>query len=168
MKNRKEKSKILKIRPFNMANFSGGSGYLVFSLLYQAMAIFPAMVLIWAGSLIKLPKNDDGETVKERAGKRFYCISVPFTVVLIIFAAVLAFITNYGTFFEYWFEVILIVLAPTLSAFFIIQRCHKEVIDGKNVFTMIFVSFISVFAVLAVTFLLCVFVIDPILTSFLN
>lgn len=98
MKNRKEKSKILKIRPFNMANFSGGSGYLVFSLLYQAMAIFPAMVLIWAGSLIKLPKNDDGETVKERAGKRFYCVSVPFTVVLIIFAAVLAFITNYGTF----------------------------------------------------------------------
>lgn len=56
MKNRKEKSKILKIRPFNMADFSGGSGYLVFSLLYQAMAIFPAMVLIWAGSLIKLPK----------------------------------------------------------------------------------------------------------------
>lgn len=45
MKRNKEKRRILKIRPFNMANFSGGSGYLVFSIIYQAMAVLPAICL---------------------------------------------------------------------------------------------------------------------------
>ena len=106
MKNSDDKSKILKIRPFNMANFSGGSGYLVFSLIYQAMAIIPAMIIIWFFSLIKLPKNETGEIEQAKAGKHFYYISVPVSVILIIIATVFAFVSNYGTFTEYWFEII--------------------------------------------------------------
>ncbi len=168
MKNRNEKGRILKVRPFNMANFSGGSGYLVFSLIYQAMAILPAMIIIWFFSLIRLPKNDTGEIEQAKAGKRFYYISVPISVILIIIATVFAFVSNYGTFLEYGFEVILIALVPTVSAFFIIRKCHQKVVGGSNAFKMILVSFIGVFAVLAVTFVLCMFMIDPILTGLLD
>lgn len=168
MKNKKEKNKILKVRPFNMANFSGGSGYLVFSVLYQAVAIFPAMVLIWFASLIKLPKNDAGEIDKERAGKRFYFISIPISVILIIIATVFAFTMNYGTFFEYWFEVILVVLVPTVSTFFILKICHRAVVGGIKAIKMILVSFAGVFAVIIATFIICAFLIDPILTSIIG
>lgn len=151
-----------------MANFSGGSGYLVFSVIYQAAAILPAMILIWFASLIKLPKNVIDEIDEEKAGKRFYFVSVPVSVILIIIATVLAFVTNYGTFSEYWFEVILIALLPTISTFFILRKCHKEVINGKKTITMILISFISVIFVLVATMLLCGCVIDPIIESFLN
>lgn len=70
MKNKKEKRRILKVRPFNMANFSGGSGYLVFSLIYQAMAILPAMIIIWATSLISLKKNKKKKILIQKGSKK--------------------------------------------------------------------------------------------------
>lgn len=165
MRSKKEKNKILKVRPFNMANFSGGSGYLVFSVLYQTAAILPGMVFIWLASLIKLSKNEAGETDEGKACKRFYFVSVPVSVVLILIAAVLAFSFNYGTFQEYWFEIILIVLAPSVSAFFILKKCHKEIINGRSTWKMILASFVGVISVLTATLFLCWLVIDPILTS---
>lgn len=165
MKKKDEKRRIIKVRPFNMANFSGGSGYLIFSLIYQAFAILPAALIIWAISLIKLPKNEDGETDVYRAGKRFYAVAIPFSVILIVIAAVLAVITNYGTFLEYWFEIFIITFAPTLCAFFIIRHFHLRVVSGAKVLPSILISLGLIVAALIALLLLCAFVIDPILTD---
>lgn len=47
----KEKKKILKVRPFNMANYSGGSGYLIFSIFFSdcAAARDPYCLAVVAG-----------------------------------------------------------------------------------------------------------------------
>lgn len=160
-----EKRKIIKVRPFNMANFSGGSGYLVFSLIYQLFALIPATLIIWLVSLVRLPKDENGETDRKRAGKRFYAVSIPFSVILIVVASVFAFENNYGTFAEYWLEVIIISLVPTLGAFFILRRCHREIVNGGNTAVMIFISLAGIIGVVALVFFFCGLILDPIMTE---
>lgn len=149
---KREKRRILKVRPFNMANFSGGSGYLVFSLIYQAFAILPASLIIWFLTLVKLPKNEDGSKDLYKAGKRFYAVAIPFSIVLIIIATVLAFSFNYGTFLEYWFEVIFISLVPSLCTFFILRHFHKKVVLGESTLASILISLVLIIIVLVLAF----------------
>lgn len=168
MKKEKEKQRILKVRPFNMANFSGGSGYLVFSIVYQALAILPAMVIIWLASLIKLPKLDEsGEIDCKKAVKRYNIVAVPLCVIIAIIGLIFAYVGNYGTFGEYWIEIFLVGLAPAICLYFIVRFCHRRIIERKaNVVPMIVLSvFLTVFA-LAVIYLLCICLIDPILSDF--
>ena len=55
----KEKAKILRVRPFNMANFSGSYGYMpVFAMMAMTVA-FPAIVAIWTG-IARPARKEDG------------------------------------------------------------------------------------------------------------
>ena len=45
----KKRKKLLRIRPFNMANFSGAGGYIPFWGIFGAIASLPATLLIRAG-----------------------------------------------------------------------------------------------------------------------
>ena len=56
---RGNRKRILRIRPFSMANFSGGYGYMpVFAMLAMIVS-FPATLTIWAG-MAHSPKQEDG------------------------------------------------------------------------------------------------------------
>lgn len=166
MKNKKNR-KILKVRPFNMANFSGGSGYLVFSLFYQAMAVVPAMIIIWLTSLIKLPKYEGYDVVdSSKAGRRFYIASIPICIVLIIVGLALACYTNYGTFSEYWIEVLFVGMVPGVCMFFIMRYCHRKIVDDdKSVISMVLLSVALMLAVLVAVFLISWLILDPILSE---
>lgn len=167
MKNNKEKRKILKVRPFNMANFSGGSGYLVFSLIYQAVAILPAMIIIWFSSLLKLPKHYGYEVIDtDKAAQRYYAVSIPICVVLIVIGIALACYSNYGTFREYWIEILFVGITPTVCLFFIMRFCHKKIVaDGKSVVSMVVLSLVLMVFVLLGVLLISGLILDPILTS---
>lgn len=167
MKNNREKRKILKVRPFNMANFSGGSGYLVFSVIYQALAIFPAMVIIWLASLIKLPKHFGYDVVDtDKAAKRYYAVSIPMCIILIGIGIFLACYSNYGTFFEYGIEVLFVGITPALCMFFIMRSCHRKIVAGdSSMVSMIVLSVVLMVAVLLGTLLISALILDPILTS---
>lgn len=162
MKNHKEHRKILKVRPFNMANFSGGSGYLVFSLIYQFFAVLPAIAIIWIASLVKLPKDKESNVIDiKRAEKRYYAVSIPICTAIIIIGTVMAFVCNYGTFAEYWIEVLFIALVPGISLFFILRFFHSilvnkansdEGVDTKYIIIEIIFSIIATLVLFAIVF----------------
>lgn len=167
MKNNREKRKILKVRPFNMANFSGGSGYLVFSVIYQALAIFPAMVIIWLASLIKLPKDYSFDVVDtDKAAKRYYAVSIPMCIILIGIGIFLACDFNYGTFFEYGIEALFVGITPAVCMFFIMRSCHRKIVAGdSSTASMIALSVVLMVAVLLGVLFISALILDPILTS---
>lgn len=164
---KKEKKKILKIRPFNMANFSGGSGYLVFSIVYQAMAILPAMVIIWFASLIKLPRLDENDEIDcTRAAKRYKLIAIPLCIAIAAIGVIMACIGNYGTFSEYWIEIFIIGLVPSICLFFIVRSCHRQIINhGMGIAPMIALSVFFIIIALVGIMAICGGIIDPILTE---
>lgn len=167
MKKDKEKRKILKVRPFNMANFSGGSGYLVFSVIYQAMAILPAMIIIWFTSLIKLPKLENSDEFDyDKAVKRYNIISIPLCIIIAIFGVIMACIGNYGTFEEYWIEIFIIGLVPAICLYFIVRFCHRQIIEhNAGIAPMIALSvFLTALALVGIM-AFCGALIDPILTE---
>ena len=55
----KRKERILRIRPFNMANFSGAGGYIPVFAMLGAFISFPATLLLWLGMAYHV-KNEDG------------------------------------------------------------------------------------------------------------
>jgi len=75
-----KKKKILRIRPFNMANFSSGAGFLAFSSLIGVIFIIPAAFFIWCGlaSSIIVAK---GETYYDLAKQRANRILLPIAIV---------------------------------------------------------------------------------------
>jgi len=52
----KRKEKILRIRPFNMANFSSGAGFLASYSLISAFFVIPIMFAVWCGLASSLRK----------------------------------------------------------------------------------------------------------------
>lgn len=167
---KKEKRKILKIRPFNMANFSGGSGYLVFSIIYQAMAMLPAILIIWLVSLIKLPRIDGSEEIdRDKAVKRYNVIAIPLCILVAIIGFVLACISNYGTFMEYWIEILIIGIVPSVFLFIIVRFCHRKIIDhNSSIASMIAMSVVFTILALIGIMLFCGLIIDPILDEMAN
>lgn len=167
MKRNKEKRKILRVRPFNMANFSGGSGYLVFSIIYQAMAMLPAMIIIWFASLIKLPKLENSDEFDcDKAVRRYNAVSIPLCIIIAIFGIIMACISNYGTFMEYWIEILFIGIVPAICLLFIIRYCHKQIIEhNAGIAKMIALSVVYTMIALIGILLICAGIIDPILTE---
>lgn len=164
MKNRK---RILKIRPFNMANFSGGSGYLIFSLFYQALALLPGVLIVWLMTLFKLPKNENGEIITSRASKRFYSVTIPLTVIFIIAATVLSayLCYGYGSLSVYAAEIALIGIAPALCSFFVLRHFHAKIVFGDiSIKRAVFSSLIIIIAVIIGLFLISL-VLNSILES---
>ena len=159
MKKEKEKRKILKIRPFNMANFSGGSGYLIFSLIYQAFALLPGALIVWFLTLIKLPKDENGNIITSRASKRFYAVTIPITVLFIIASVILAIYccVGYGDLSVYAVEIAFIGIAPALCSFFVLRHFHSMIVRGKirvagAIFASLAIIVLIIIGVFAVSF----------------
>ncbi|MCH5320673.1 MAG: hypothetical protein J1E36_02850 [Eubacterium sp.] len=133
MKKKDEKRRIIKVRPFNMANFSGGSGYLVFSLIYQTFALLPGVLIVWFLTLIKLPKDENGNIIVDRACKRFYAVTIPIAVLFIIASVILAIYccAGYGDLSVYAVEIAFIGIAPTLCSFFVLRHFHSKIAHGE-------------------------------------
>lgn len=147
----KGKKRILKIRPFNMANFSGGSGYAAFSLIWQAMATIPASLIIWIITVVKLPMDEDGNIDKAKALKKFRCIVIPVYVILAIFSLYIAIESLYSDFTSYWYLVIFVGLVPLTASYFIFRASLVSVCDkSSSKASRIGVGFISGFLMLAV------------------
>lgn len=157
MKKKDEKRRIIKVRPFNMANFSGGSGYLVFSLIYQAFALLPGALIVWFLTLIKLPKDENGNIIVNRASKRFYAVTIPITVLFIIASVILAIYccAGYGDLSVYAVEIAFIGIAPALCSFFVLRFFHSNVVRGKiSVAKAIFGSLVLILFIISVIFVI--------------
>lgn len=160
----KEKKKILKVRPFNMANFSGGSGYLIFSLIYQ-LALLHAVLIVWLLSLVKLPKDDEGKLVESEARKRFRLVATPlFVVSTIVFLIVAVYCCwGYGSLLIYGFEILFVGAVPSVCTFFILKKLDSDVISGSlTAKGAILISLGAVVGVLVATFLISGLILEPI------
>jgi len=82
----KRKEKILRIRPFNMANFSGGSGYLLMYAMLGWMLTLPATILLWAGMALPL-KTENGTLDYQILKIRLTRIALPICLVMFAFFA---------------------------------------------------------------------------------
>lgn len=160
----KEKKKILKVRPFNMANYSGGSGYLIFSIFFQ-IALLPATLIVWLLSLVKLPKDDEGKLIESEARKRFRLVATPlFVVSTIVFLIVAVYCCwGYGSILIYGFEILFAGAVPSVCIFFIMKRLDEAVISEElTVVKAILISVVAVVLVLVATLFICGFVLEPI------
>lgn len=160
----KEKKKILKVRPFNMANFSGGSGYLIFSIFFQ-IALLPATLIVWLLSLVKLPKDDEGKLVESEARKRFRLVATPlFVVSTIVFLIVAVYCCwGYGSLLIYGFEILFAGAVPSVCTFFILKKLDSDVISGSlTAKGAILISLGAVVGVLVATFLISGLILEPI------
>lgn len=84
----KKREKLLRIRPYNMANFSGGSGYMPLVAIFGAIASFPVTLIIWMGMAISLEKEDgtlDYQILKIRLNRTLLPICLVFSVIIGIF-----------------------------------------------------------------------------------
>ncbi len=160
----KEKKKILKVRPFNMANYSGGSGYLIFSVFFQ-IALLPATIIVWLLSLVKLPKDDEGKLVESEARKRFRLVATPlFVVSTIVFLIVAVYCCwGYGSLLIYGFEILFAGAVPSVCTFFILKKLDSDVISGSlTAKGAILISLGAVVGVLVATFLISGLILEPI------
>ena len=74
--------KVLRIRPFNMANFSGAGGYIPMVAILGTLVAFPATLLLWTGFALPM-KTESGDldySVLKRRLTRvllpLYCLSL--------------------------------------------------------------------------------------------
>ena len=83
----KQNKKILRIRPFNMANFSSGAGFLAFGAIMSALFVIPINFFIWCGITAAITVGED-ETFHDKAKRQANRVLLPITIVgflLIIF-----------------------------------------------------------------------------------
>ena len=113
--------KILRIRPFNMANFSGGSGYMMFGAWGAMIIAFPATLFLWAGFAASL-KKEDGKLNYQILKRRLNIIVLP--ICLIAFAICFYFISSFlspdiygGTLSEYWPTVLWCSAIPAIGVY---------------------------------------------------
>ena len=84
----REREQLLRIRPFNMANFSGAGGYIPMLAMFGAFFSFPATFLLWTGLAVSLKKEDgklDYFILKRRLKRIVLPICMAFTILWIIF-----------------------------------------------------------------------------------
>jgi len=79
----KKKKQILRIRPFNMANFSGAGGYIPIFAIFGALLSFPATLLIWIGLALSV-ENEDGEVNEAIIKRRLLRILPPIYLVALV------------------------------------------------------------------------------------
>ena len=133
------RERILRTRPFNMANFSGGSGYMpVFAILAMVIS-FPATVLIWAGMAPSLKKEDgtlDFNILKRRLNRILLPICLAACVLLVI--SFVPMVVSYGgSFLTYGLAIIWGAAIPTIgiycAMFFSARRLNAKgnLVRGK-------------------------------------
>ena len=79
----KEKAKILRIRPFNMANFSASGSYAVYSAIVAFIICLPAMCFLGLG-VADSSKTEDGTLDYQILKRRLNRIVLPISLVLFV------------------------------------------------------------------------------------
>ena len=75
--------KVLRIRPFNMANFSGAGGYIPVYVMTGSIVSFPATLWLWAGFAATI-KDENGRLNFGVLGRRLKWVLLPICCVSII------------------------------------------------------------------------------------
>ncbi|MCL2048529.1 MAG: hypothetical protein FWG87_07355 [Defluviitaleaceae bacterium] len=83
----KKREQILRIRPFNMANFSSGAAVMAFYALLNVLFSLPVTLLLWSGLAVSL-KKEDGKLnyfiLERRLDRIIFPICVLCTILTII------------------------------------------------------------------------------------
>jgi len=125
MKNQK---RILRIRPFNMANFSGAGGYLPFIGIFGTFITFPATLLLWTGFALPM-KIKDGALDYSVLKRRLIGVLIILYILILLFWL---FITNpqpspdSGPFSGFMLYILLITAVHLAGMFFSISRPVKR------------------------------------------
>lgn len=115
MKKQKEKEVILRLRPFNMANFSGGSYYVPFFSTFAIIASAPLSLLLWLG--LALPLKKEGENLDFQLIKlRIKRLVIPLIIIMFIAGLIIlpSFLAKYSDILFYFLSVIWGAAAPGL------------------------------------------------------
>ena len=84
----KEREQLLRIRPFNMANFSGAGGYIPLLAVFGVFYSFPATFFLWTGLAVSLKKEDEKLNyfiLKRRLQRIVLPICMVYTILWIVF-----------------------------------------------------------------------------------
>jgi len=145
----KEKEKLLRIRPFNMANFSGGYGYMPVYAIFGVLVSLPATLILWTGFAISMKKGIgiiDFQILKRRLNR----ILLPICLVLFIPWAIFLATTLYGNIWAYGLATIWAAAIPTIGIYFSMFFSGKllstrgKLYKGKwLLFTLIFIVIIA-------------------------
>ena len=110
------KEKILRIRPYNMANFSGGSGYMPLFAIFGAIAFIPAALVLWTGLAISM-ETENGTLDYQILKRRLNRILLPICIVLFVPWAIFLGTAVYGSIFAYGLAVLWCAAVPTLGIY---------------------------------------------------
>jgi len=126
----KKKNKLLRIRPFNMANFSSGAGMFTFFAMMGAIFTLPLNFFIWCGLALSMERTDgklDHIIFKQRANKTFLPIAIiGFCVLFLIYGL-------YGG-FGFLLASVFAAAFPTLGVY-IIARLVASILEAFDNFT---------------------------------
>ena len=111
-----KKEKILRIRPFNMANFSGGSGYMPLFAIFGAIAFIPAALLLWTGLAISM-ETENGTLNYQILKRRLNGILLPICIVLFALWGGFLTTTVYGSILAYGLAILWCAAVPTLGIY---------------------------------------------------
>ena len=128
----KEKEQLLRIRPFNMANFSGAGGYIPMAAMFGAFFSFPATFFLWAGLAVPL-KTEDGTIDFLILKRRLKRIALPICMA----SSILWIIYCVSQLFSYGSDLSAIMLAVWASAvhsvgMYLPIYCSATVLDKNN------------------------------------
>jgi len=115
----KKKDKLLRIRPFNMANFSGGSGYMPLFAMIGMIASFPGTLVLWLGMATSL-KTEDGTLDYQILKRRINRIVLPICLVLFVICVIVfvPMVLSYsGNLFAYGLEILWCAAVPTIGMY---------------------------------------------------
>ena len=78
-----KRQKLLRVRPFNMANFSGAGGYIPMYAMYGIIVSLPAILLIWTGLAVS-SKTEDGKINLATIKRKLLIIMLPVGILTLI------------------------------------------------------------------------------------
>jgi hypothetical protein len=125
-----KKEKILRIRPFNMANFSGGSGYMPLFAIFGMIISIPATLFLWTGFALSLKKKEgtlDYQILKRRLKR----VLLPICLVLFVSWFIFLLTTIYGNTLFYVIATLWGAAIPTIGIYCSIFFSTK-LLNNKN------------------------------------
>ena len=155
-KRKKSKEKILRVRPFNMANFSGGSGYMPMFAFFSAICAVPAAILLWTGMALPI-KTENGQLDYAIIKRRMLRIVLPVCIAAYIFLVYISAqsVSSYSD--NYWdyglailVSAVFLTFVPYLSVFFAARYLNADVSLTKKRFLLWTVIFSVALTILSV------------------
>jgi len=154
---KKKNEKILGIRPFNMANFSGGSGYMPIMSILGAVVSLPATLFIGMG-MASSSKTGDGKLDYQILKRRLNRIALPICLVMFFFFALAGVDSVYGDIWAYIPACLWGAAFPTVGIYLALSLSAKVLSSGSNLSTgmwlVLSIVFIVLIAVLGLSVLL--------------